>query len=133
MMQLTWGHDLIFVNLMNYCSHFFKNVKIKIRLLNKDLGEYEKNDQTLQMRLESIVHLHRTAIHLAEILDDITNMMSFISFFVNIFLVCFLIFNFGILMEDVDLGVRAFAFFFIVFVSVFLLSFFGNMLIEEVK
>jgi hypothetical protein len=36
-------------------------------------------------------------------------------------------------MEDMDLAVRAFAFFFIVFVSVFLLSVFGNMLIEEVK
>jgi hypothetical protein len=35
-------------------------------------------------------------------------------------------------MEDIDLAVRALAFFMIVFISLFLLSFFGNMLIDEV-
>jgi hypothetical protein len=96
MMQLTWGHDLLFINLMNYCSKLFKNVKIKIKMLNIEIKQEKLSDQVFLKKLKSIVDLHRTAIHLAETLDDITNMMSFISFFINIFLVCFLIFNFSI-------------------------------------
>jgi hypothetical protein len=81
---------------MNYCSAYFQYVKVKIHLLNKELENDSSDEHLMLKKLESIIKNHRKAIYFAEKLDDITNVMSFLNFFVNIFLVCFLMFNFGI-------------------------------------
>ncbi len=95
LMEIMFGHDLIFVNLMNYCSYWFKNVKIKIQLLDEEFQNKNHGEYSISRKLKSIVETHKTAIHFVEVLNEITNVMTFINFFVNIILVCFLIFVFG--------------------------------------
>lgn len=90
-----WGHDLLFVSLINYCSTYFKFVKVKIFELENMLNNNVTNNQIIQQKIVEIVKTHRVAIQLSEKLNDATKLMSFINFFINILMVCFLIFVFG--------------------------------------
>lgn len=96
LMQVTWGHDLLFINLINYCSTYFKFVKVKIHELQAIVeNRHSNNDEMVHRKIVEIVKAHGTAIHLSEKLNESTKLMSFINVFINTVMVCFLIFVFG--------------------------------------
>jgi hypothetical protein len=69
---------------------------MKIKHLNEELQKPNPDDVIVKKKIHDIIETHNIAIHMAEKLDEMTRLMSFISFFTNTFNVCFLIFVFGI-------------------------------------
>lgn len=148
--HIFYGLEYLYINLLVHVASFFRYVQCKIKHLNEELVAKKFKGNALNKEIEAIIEAHNIAIKFAQQLEDVSNNLVFVLYSVNTVILCFLFFEFNIvsvllgifvvvnllflqLSEDMLNFFKVLIFFGVVQMLLFLFSYFGTSLEEEVN
>lgn len=146
-----YGVDIFFINILIFCNSFMGFIQCEIERLKWDLENFLVDCNSIKKRISRIARIHNKGIELCTKLENILNLLMLILYTVNTLVLCFLFFEFNIvisllffifcqrlhrfffqLLNDYINLLKVLIFFAVVQTVLILFSYFGTKLREEV-
>lgn len=93
---IYYGTDILFINILLYCTAYMKYVQSEVECLKDDLETFLTDDDAIRKRICKIVEVHQKGLEFAGKLEEVLNLIMLVLYTVSTMVLCFLFFEFHI-------------------------------------